>query len=107
MAKKKEADYTAEVEPAARVNLTPRERFVKHAGRRLETLLARMRQFGNLSARASYEFSDAERDEMLTIIDAAYKAMRQRFFPVPGAGKAARALFSWEKLNGTVADEST
>jgi hypothetical protein len=87
--------------------LTPRQRFVKHAGRRVQALLRKLKQVGNLSARSSYEFTDQERDEMLGLIDDAYKAMRQRFFPTPGAVLGARALFSWEKAQEPAADESS
>lgn len=92
-------DTTAPSAPA-KVQLTPRQRFVKHAGRRTSQLLKKMQYFGNMAARTSYGWTDAERDEMLQLVDDAYKSMRARFFPVPGAALAARSLFSWERANG-------
>jgi hypothetical protein len=84
--------------------LTPRQRFVKHAGARTSKLLSRLKAVGNLASRSSYEFTDEERDEMLAIVDAAYKAMRQRFFPAPSGQSGGRALFSWEKGSAPAGD---
>lgn len=76
--------------------LTRRQRFLKHAPRRLQQVLYAMRRLGNCGAAASYEWRDSDRDEIFAAVDQAAKQMKGRYMPEALQDREATFRFSSE-----------
>lgn len=61
--------------------LSKRQRFLKHAPRRVDQALYALRRLGNCGAAASYEWRDADRDQIFAAVDRAVKEMKGRYMP--------------------------
>ena len=74
--------------------LTARQRFQKHAERRVSNLLKALKHVKALANRKSYEFTEDEQAAMLSVIDTAYKSMRAEFLEPKTADRSGGFRFS-------------
>ena len=82
--------------------LTARQRFQKHAERRVSNLLKALKHVRALANRKSYEFTDDEQAAMLSVIDTAYKALRAEFLEPKTADRSGGFRFTgWGQGNGS------
>ena len=88
------AEIANDTAPAKSPPLTPRQRFQRHAERRVGNLLKAIKHVRALANRKSYEFTEDEQAAMLSVIDTAYKALRTEFIEPKTADKIGGFRFT-------------
>lgn len=78
---------------AAKPKETPRSRFIRLHGKRLEAAVKRIGHVANMGNKASYESSDSEREAIITVIQESVDEMK-RTLRRTSAAKKSFQLFS-------------
>lgn len=81
--------------------LTARQRFQKHAERRVSEVLRALKRLGNIANRKAYEYTDEEAAQLLDAVQTAHRDMRGKFLEPLTADKSGGFRFSgWGQPNG-------